>query len=342
MFRDLKDFTKKVHREDTQMYVVVEEMIDAPFFQALLDKRNNIYKLYKSNGEELSVTDIILNSMYSDIDKFVKTVFESLSDKEYESCSFGAFYFPIEIPRSTKYIKYVGKYMLSYVHGDFDEDDIIKTSENWLKITPKIIEYTLTKNDYSTIKDYENGESSPVQVATILTRAYKRIDHNRTKVSDMEGIVLKTKEGNYKLTINQAHEILDVSERKMCRDLILKDFVRWFTTNEIHPINDTYQNIVSDLFLLYVNATDISTRYSFEEKYLNPPIVGYVGDITYEWLENRAVIEICKHDGIMKGIFKILLNSLRKPLKKHLDDILTDNDINNFNKIVERIKAEVI
>ena len=82
MFKELKDFTKQVHPKDLGMQITVEEMIDAPFFQVLFDKQNNFYKIFKSNGDELSVTDIILNSMYSDIDKFIKEVFTKLSEKE--------------------------------------------------------------------------------------------------------------------------------------------------------------------------------------------------------------------------------------------------------------------
>jgi hypothetical protein len=317
-------------------------MIDAPFVSVVLDQKNNNYTILKSNGDKVSTIDIILNSMYYDIDVFVKEVFAKLNEKEYGHCKFGMFYFPSETPRSTTYTKYYGKFMLSYINGRVTESDIFASSDKWLTVTPYIITYQYTQKTYETIANYVSGDEDAAFTASILTGEYKRIDKNRTHVANMEGIVLKTPHGNFKLTLHKPQDITDVSERKMCRDLIMKDFIRWFYSEDIKPINDIYQNIVCNLFLKYVNTTDISTRYSFEADMLMPPIVGYMGDITYELLDDNNVIEICKHNGIMKGIFRILLNALHKPLRKHSGDILTQKDVDDFNHIIETIKTEEI
>ena len=342
MFKELKDFLQAVPSDAKGFDIVVEEMIDAPFVSVVLDQENYTYSILKSNGEEVSTVDIILNSMYADISEFVKTVFAKLNEKDYRYAKFGMFYFPSETPRSTTYTKYVGKFMLSYVHGGITEADIFASSDKWLTVTPYIITYQYTQKVYVDILNYVNGDEDALFTASLLTGAYKRIDKNRTHIQDMEGIVVKTPYGNFKLTLHKTKEVTDISERKMCRDLIMKDFIRWFYNEDVRPINDTYQNIVCNLFLKYVNTTDISTRYSFEADLLTPPIVGYVGDITYELLDDNNVIEICKHNSILKGIFKILLNALRKPLKKHSGDILTQKDVDDFNHIIETIKTEEI
>ena len=343
MFRDLKDLLNHIPKNDTSGFeVTVEEMIDAPFVSVFFDKSENKATVYKSNGEELSLVDIILNSMYADIKKFTDSIFEKLKDETYSNCQFGMFYFPCTTPRSITYPKYDGKYMLSCIKGDLDEFILLHSDEKWLKITTKITEFHFNQKAFETIFSYAKGDCDKFFTASMLTGEYKRINKDRSKLSEMEGIVLKTPFGNYKLSLKETKGVKDVSERKMCRDLILKDFIRWYNLEGIKPINDTYQNIVCNLFIRYVNATDITTRYSFEPKYLTPPFVGYMGDISYEWLDNAAVVEICKHNDIMKGIFRILLNALRKPLKKMEGDILTNKDVDEFNSIVEIIKTEVI
>ena len=169
MFKELKDFLQAVPSDAKGFDIVVEEMIDAPFVSVVLDQENYTYSILKSNGEEVSTVDIILNSMYADINRFVKDVFAKLNEKDYRYAKFGMFCFPSETPRSTTYTKYASKFMLSYVHGGITEADIFASSNKWLTVTPYMITYQYTPKVYETILNYVNGDEDAFFTASLLT-----------------------------------------------------------------------------------------------------------------------------------------------------------------------------
>lgn len=338
-------------KSSNTVYMSVEECIAAPFFTIISTDGKFIVK--NSNGCEVTDDTILLNDMYKTImdfsNRFVKANIDS-----YKSFKAGFFYFPTDKPRHINYPKYSGKFMMSYI-DDGSEGDVnigpalSSMGDEMLPFMPLLNFQKITKTTIQYIKDCANRDITPFELATILSCAHTNINvlKGRTRIQDMEGVVVRfstdgKKSKQYIIRLNECNPINDSSERKMCRDILLKDFCRWFVDERPNIINDTYTNIISDLFVKYINYTDFANKYDIDAKFLEPPHIGYIGDLTYDLIDDKTVVAICKHSEIFKNVFKILFNTFRKPIKSHEGGILSETNVKDLNDIIKAIKTEVI
>jgi len=303
-----------------QTFNIVEK-IDAPYFSVVVT--NSDLKILKSNGLELTQKNMLLNSMYYDILKFVKKNIFPIS-KKLRNTKTGFFYFPSETPRTISYPEKTGTFMLSDTNADESLFDFIT------KI-PILSEITITDNIINDINDYLNNNKSEVEIANKLTGK---------DTSKMEGIIFKS--NIYKqfqiLITNTALSSIDSTQKKIYRDIIIKDIISWFNTSNPPIIGSTYIEKVENIFIKYINNTEILNKYDINEKDIMPPYIGYFGDISYGLMTNNICKLICQNNGVMKGIFRIMIATLDSDIKKTIYDILDDDDIIKWKNIRIKIK----
>ena len=84
-----------------------------------------------------------------------------------------------------------------------------------------------------------------------------------------------------------------------------------------------YVDIIYDLFMEYINNTNIFKKMYIEDEDLLPPNSGYIGDIDYDSLPPTVKV-ICKVNNTYKNILRILLITFNRSV--------FDNKFKNFNR----------
>lgn len=341
MIRSLKEVTEKELSSLEGKFVSIEEKIDAPYYSAIIENQSVIVR--KSNGSELNIVDFTLNDINNEVVSFFIDVANEINDKN--KYNIGIFYFPTDKPRSTTYKNFEKKFMIS--HMEIENNGImekIEYPETFLKSfnisvlsKPVIFKKIMEKDDIEKIRKYKKGIYGEMMLCQKLFGS----NIAASKLSSSDGYIFRFPHSNYKVQLNQREELTDSVERKMYRDIILKDFTNWFITNKIQiPQKTTFITTVAIIFSIYIKSTDIMSRYDLEPEYLTPPCIGYVGDLCTKFISNEDALNIIKSDEISKCIFKILLSALDKGIKKKKDDILTDKIVLDFNNISHKIKTE--
>ena len=120
--------------------------------------------------------------------------------------------------------------------------------------------------------------------------------------------------------------------------MLLKDFLAWYNKHLPYIEGKTMKEKITYLFSKYIKETDISAKYSITADNLTPPNYGYIGGLTIDDIPNEEVKQICTMNLITAKMYKIIMNSCRKPLKRKENDLLTNNDIISFNKMIKEIE----
>jgi hypothetical protein len=97
--------------------------------------------------------------------------------------------------------------------------------------------------------------------------------------------------------------------------------------------DQTYINVVSDIFNQYCKANPISE--SLDPKYLTPPAYGYVGKINTKFIQNEETIKTLKKGEIYESLFKVFLSSFRKYKKEY--GLINELSAEKFNTYVYMI-----
>lgn len=315
---------------DTDISII--EKIDAPYF--FIEKVNGEPKVYKSNHEEINEIDAVLNSVYRNILNVSKSISETIKGNNYK---IGLWYFPVEKPRFISYPKYKEKIMISDYSGDITESDINALIEHGLLNIPVIGNIHIDEKLISKLKSYINGDLSGLFLLYDIIKKQK--PYSGTPLQNMEGVIFKTNKHPYQIIINDS-KIIDkeASSKKIYRDVILKDFIYWYNKNLPYIEGDTLLKKITYLFSKYINATDITNRYKIERNDLIPPAYGYIGGLGLDIVPNTELQQRLMTDKIGREMYKIILNACRKPIKKGKNDLMNENDIASFNKIIKEIR----
>lgn len=325
--------------------VTITEKIDAPYVNVILNESSFI--LLKSNYKIITNIDCALNDMYYDIKNALNEIIEPVRERivnTHGNVVIGLFYVPSQTPRTITYNKIENnKFIYSSCKSvatnkrikDFDLSlycpDILPQ--------PKIKDILITDSEIETFKKLKDGIISGLfAVNKLIKKTY-----SGNKIKDIEGIVLSTEKNKiYQISINRPEEKMNVAEHKIYRDVVIKDFIEWYNTNDHSTVKGTYINIVNELFIGYINNTTIVDRYSIEPEDLLPPIVGYFGDIAYDLVNNDIIKTICEHNEIFKCIYRILLNTIRRDtLILSKDTMLSNDDVSNWKKIFKQIQSRI-
>ena len=332
MIRELKNMREKELERLLGTTIEIVEKIDAPYFTIHFTKEEKI-EIFKSNHEPLTDTDIVVNDMYERVERFVKSKLENLP---IHNVTIGLWYFPTEKPRKISYGRYMGKFMMGYHDENITQEQINILHSTGIIPIPVIARKEITEKEISLIKKYINGTYSDM---FFLINFLKGVKYFGTPYTDMEGVIFKTQQKPYQIILYREEDAPQSTQSKMYRDVILKDFITWyFKTLPYITENVSYLNKITDLFVKYSQWTDVTNKYSMDKEDLVPPHTGFIGDVCYDKIPSDVAIVICRSDALMKGIYKILVNACKKELRKIEGDLLTQDDIVKFNRIVKEIK----
>lgn len=333
MIRELKSIKQKDLNALIGTTVEIVEKIDAPYFIIQFTSDEKGAKIYKSNHTELSEEDILVNDMYERVERFVKT---RLSTLPIYNGTIGLWYFPTDKPRKITYEKYMGKFMLAYCDENITQENINILHSTGILPTPIIARKKITEKEVTLIGKYSNGTYGDL---FFLMTLLKGIKYFGTPYKDMEGVIFKTNKKAYQVILYKEEPQAIDGQKKMYRDVIIKDFIKWYyDTLPYITENVPYINKVTDLFVKYSQWTDVTNKYSMEKEDLMPPYTGFIGDVCFDRIPNDVAVIICRSDALMKGIYKILITACRKELRKMEGDLLSESDVQKFNKIVKEIK----
>jgi len=343
---------KEISRADIALFsknvgggLSIEEKIDAPYFSIYITN-DGASSIRKSNGDLVDFVDYTMNSLYKDVMDFSQKLAETIKGEEEQEYVVEVFYFPSETPRTIPYPEYAGKFMISKVSKlnetktDFEQIDSIDfynllEDEKEKVVLKPIYKLELTEERLDFITKYTSGIYGEAMLMSKLLKEYVK----PSKLMKAEAYLLRLGKKVFRVQINDKEILTDNIERKMSRDIVLKDFAEWAYGNKISiPDRLTYIGKVCDLFKEYINNTDVLNKYSLTEEDLTPPIIGYIGEMTYEFIPDKTVELILKNDQARRAIFKVILSTLRKPIKKKKDDILDDRTIKIINLLVEKVK----
>lgn len=322
------DELKKLIGEDFQII----EKIDAPYF--IIEKHNDEIKVMKRNHSEITDIDCLLNNSYHEIINISNNIAGSFEGNNYR---LGMWFFPSAKPKNIEYPKYTGKFMISDYSGDITTKDLDILYINDILPKPIIGNLTLSENTLHKIESYKSGKSSALFFLTNLLKGTKK--YPGTPLENMEGVILRFKNAQYQIIINEKEtQKEDADTKKIYRDMLLKDFLAWYNKHLPYIEGKTIKEKITYLFSKYIKETDIHTKYSITADNLTPPNYGYIGGLTIDDIPNEEVKQMCMFNPVTAKMYKIIMNACRKPLKRKENDLLTNNDLISFNKMVKEIE----
>ena len=318
MIKEFKNITDKDLAYMQTHKVTVTEKLDMIYFKVIITE-SGVYPLTSKN-KQIGKVDCIVNSIYKDIVDFVENNIKSKYDKLYNTfgnCECGFFFKPVPKTCTIEYANCIDKFILGNLYtsvksmNDMDKfADIINVNS----LKPICEKECICKFD-----DINDSIDIVNKMTDGKTWSGNNIDH-------IEGIILSCGKMNYKVTVVDTTPDIEKTTKKLYRDTILENFCHVITDNEnsedIMNSEKDYVNKVCDLFLEYINKTNIFTKMYIEEEDLLPPNSGYIGDIDYDSLPPTVKI-VCKGNNTYKNILRILLITFNRSV--------FDNKFKNFN-----------
>lgn len=339
MIKDIEQIRKKstsfIKNFITNCYI--EEKIDTHYFIIEITSKTNI-TIKKASGKQIDRVDMILSDMYGQLItdwNYIRLANEKLFAK-YVGYNIAVFYFPNKKPLQTEYKDNI-KYVIDRITYNNDEQDIDQFLNNlelkdMFHITKKI---KLSKHLDNLNIDSLNNKNDINYTELFLSI----IDNTQLLAKEKpEGYVLKWNNTLYQILFNE-HIVL--KSEKTQYEYVLCDFINYCKHNNyIAKITNNYVKTVTTLFNDYI--------INWEEKYHNiknnvdinsiqPPTLGTVFDIGYEYIPDIITIKLCKND-LYKSIFKVLLANLRKGKDNKNCIYMNNNQVNQWNMIMKNIK----
>ncbi len=349
----------------------VQEKLDMYYFRVEITKVGAI-AMKGSTENVISDIDCITNTMYKDICNFVDTVINPVRNDiitEYGELRVGFFYNPKQRYHIIDYSKHnpalAGKFILSDTYAY--NSNVIPTISKYGKLMTYLKLYSTNDEMYCGeddvifnsssynidrvkrhIEAYLEAPSWPT--LTYLIGNFKPITGLRS--TDVEGFIIRSKSKNiiYQITVNDvnSHEI-DKSTKLVYRDTVLQSLVNTIQTKKegyslqgfmpfIYKNDMTYVDKVSNLFLFYIENTDLFSKYSFDPEDLLPPHIGYMGDVDLDIIPNQNVKILCMHNEVNKNIFRLFLHTFSRNLSENKFSSFVDEDKKFLNELVILLK----
>lgn len=328
--------------------IIVYEKMNMFYFKVIINSTS--CTILSHNHKIITDIDIIINSMWKDVYSFVnKTLIpkqKTISDL-YGNVIIGFLYCPNERPLHINYSKFFNilndnnKFIINNVKNQHKENIDIKkfcTEINLLNIRGigggPIISYNDIFIDL--LNDYAHKKISLLYFKNKIKNEIKTYSLN--DLDDIEGIIIKTNKNIYQLIFNSTDDTRIYDRNDF--EILIKDFIdSWDIINKNIQKTKSYKDIVSEIFLKYINNSNILEKIN-SEKNLVPPGEHYIGDISYEYLD-KNIITICKLNNIYKNIFRIFLNGLKRHKKHSKYSKLDINYIDKWNNIVNFINSKL-
>ena len=329
--------------------IIVYEKLNMFYFKVVINSAS--CTILSHNHKIISESDIIINSIWKDVYEFVNITLkpkQELISNLYSSVIIGFLYCPVVKPLKIEYKHFYNvkndnnRFIISNVK-DYNKNDI-NISDFCLSVNLLNIRgvgggpvMTTNNNFIKLINDYAHKNINKCEFIHELKNANIK-SYSGNEIDDIEGIIIKNNKDIYQIILN------DTSDTKIYNrsdfELLLTDFIdTWKLIND-NIINDTYTNIICDIFLKYINKSNIITKIS-DPNNLIPPGNHYIGNISYELLNNDNIKTICELNDTYKNIFRILFNGLKHYKKKTKYSNMSNDYINSWNDIVNFVITKI-
>ena len=354
----------------------VEEKFDMYYFRVEITKVGAI-AMKGSTENVISDIDCITNKMFKDICTFVDNTINPVRNDiiaEFGELRVGFFYNPGQKYHVIDYSKnenlvncfivndilsYDGKEMNRYKLNTYFKLYLVPPFKlydekiNW-KFGPKA-NTIINKYEHEieivkpTINEYLKDDKHLMELVELLSYS-----HTPSHLScySVEGLILRSCESRitYQITVNDvnSHEV-DKNTKLIYRDTVLQSLVNTIQTKKegyslqgfmpfIYKNDMTYVDKVSNLFLFYIENTDLFSKYSFDPEDLLPPHIGYIGDVDLDIIPNQNVKILCMHNEVNKNIFRLFLHTFSRNLSENKFSSFVDEDRKFLNELVILLK----
>ena len=201
-----------------------------------------------------------------------------------------------------------------------------------------------------TINNYLNDDSWKMPLVKLLIAGGNTC--STLYYNDIEGLILRSCKSKitYQITVNDvnSHEV-DKNTKLIYRDTVLQSLVNTIQTKKegyslqgfmpfIYKNDMTYVDKISNLFLFYIENTDLFSKYSFDPEDLLPPHIGYIGDVDLDIIPNQNVKILCMHNEVNKNIFRLFLHTFSRNLSENKFSSFVDEDRKFLNELVILLK----
>lgn len=318
MIKEFKNITDKDLVYMRTHKVTVTEKLDMIYFKVAITN-DGVYPL-NSKNKDICEVDCIVNSVYKNIVDFVNDKIASKYNElhnEFGDCVCGFFYKPVPKTCTITYDSCKDEFIFGNLYTTSKELNDIDRFASIINVS--VLKPICLKD---CICDFDDINDS-LDIVRKMTDGKTWSGNN---IDNIEGIILSCGKMNYKVTITDTKPHIEKTTKKLYRDTILENFCRVIDNNNEEAENiinsdKKYVDKIYDLFMLYVNKTNIFTKMYIEDEDLLPPNTGYIGDIDYSSLPSTIRL-VCRNN-IYKNILRILLITFNRNV--------VGNKFNNFN-----------
>lgn len=334
MIKEFKNITEKDLKYMRTHKVTVTEKLDLIYFKVLVTEEK--IDIFTARNKPITKVDQVVNSVYKDIVEFCEGLDREKIYETFGSCEIGFFYRPVI---KTCTIKYYGAF--KFVVGNLFTQDKDKNNIELIKnIIPSVDVLTpiCVKDN---ISDVPEDLSNDLDNAIYFTGG-KTWSEN--PIYDIEGLILTCGRLNYQIIINNVEPKIEKTTKKLYRDTILENFCNFVSNNDdcqriLEKKNTSYIDKVCNLFLIYIDGTNIFTKLQIEPDDLLPPNAGYIGDIDYNALPTTVSL-ICKGNDTYKNILRILLVTFNRSVFENKFKNFSYETREKITKILTRINSK--
>lgn len=292
--KKISEITEKdLNRLNAGCSVVIYEKLDAIRFKVEIGY--DYINVLSSKGRLVQDVDAIVNTSTRSILDFSYSLPVSEIYDKFGECYMWFCYFPA---KKTKVIAYDNIEPGTFVITNFFTKDKSKKSDD-------IVNYIGDAKGFPVIKVGQFNESDFTDL-TVLTDGKTWSGND---INNIEGLIIDIEGSQYCLDVVNTKPEIEASTKLIYRDTIIEDFIhvvpKEFFEKEFDS-DHTYITSICNLFLEYVNRTNIFSTMWIEEEDVEPPIEGYIGDIDYSSLPSTVGLA-CKGNSVFKNVLRILL-----------------------------------
>ena len=289
---------KDLNRINAGCSVIIYEKLDAVRFKVEVRDGASVAVL-TSKGRPIQDVDAIVNMMIRSILDFSHGLPISEIYDKFGECHMWFCYFP---EKKTKTITYENIEPGTFVITNFFTKDKSKKSDDIINYIGKAKGFPIIK-----VGQFKSSEFTGDDIS--LTNLTDGKSWSGNGLGYIEGLVVDVDGNQYCIDIFDTKPKIEPSTKLIYRDTIIEDFIHVVPEECFESefeSDHSYVESICNLFLEYVNRTNIFSTMWIEEEDVEPPIEGYIGDIDYDRLPSTVKIA-CKGNSVFKNVLRILL-----------------------------------
>lgn len=327
--KKISEITERdLNRINAGCSVTIYEMLDAVRFK--VEVGYDYINVLSSKGRLIQDVDAIVNTVNRSILDFSYSLPVSEIYDKFGECHMWFCYFP---EQKTKTITYEHIAPGTFVIVNFFTKDKSKKSDDIVNYIGKAKGFPVVKYGHFQASNFTGNEIS-------LTNLTGGKSWSGNGLGYIEGLIVDIDGSQYCIDVFDTKPTIEPSTKLIYRDTIIEDFIHVVPKEcfeKEYDSDHTYLQSICNLFLEYVNRTNIFSTMWIEEEDIQPPIEGYIGDIDYDRLPPTVRIA-CKGNGVFKNVLRILIVTFSYSPFENRFRRFSDNDRFILNDIVANFR----